>query len=89
MVRLAIDFEFPSREWWENGGQQLWEALAESADAAKVIVDDDLAASWLARKRAVSSCRCTIGSQSSGPRPSWAKVSLTSRMRARFSARSM
>ena len=49
MTRLAIDFEFPSREWWENGGQQLWEALAESADAAKVIVDDDLAASWLSQ----------------------------------------
>lgn len=49
MVRLAVDFEFPSREWWENGGQELWEGVAESADAAKVVVDEDLARSWLAQ----------------------------------------
>jgi probable phosphoglycerate mutase len=49
VVRLAVDFEFPSREWWENGGRELWEGVAEGADAAKVIVDEDLARSWLAQ----------------------------------------
>ena len=23
MIKLAIDFENPGREWWENGGQDL------------------------------------------------------------------
>jgi len=49
MVRLAIDFEFPSRDWWQRGGQQLWEGIAETPDAPKVVVDDDLAESWLAQ----------------------------------------
>ena len=49
MVRLAIDFEFESRVWWENGGQQLWDAIAEGFDGAGLAVDDDLAASWLAQ----------------------------------------
>lgn len=48
MVRLAIDFEFPSRVWWESGGQQLWDAIAEGFDGSGVIVDEDLASSWLA-----------------------------------------
>ena len=26
LVRLAIDFENPTRAWWENGGQELWES---------------------------------------------------------------
>ena len=47
MVRLGIDFEFASRVWWESGGQELWEGVAESADASKVLVDDHLAASWM------------------------------------------
>ena len=47
MVRLGIDFEFASRIWWESGGQELWEGVAESADASKVVVDDHLAASWM------------------------------------------
>lgn len=46
-MRLVIDFEFPSRDWWESGGQALWEGVAESADAAKVVLDDHLAASWM------------------------------------------
>ena len=47
MVRLAIDFEFSSRAWWENGGQQLWDALGDSFEGSGVVVDRDLAASWL------------------------------------------
>jgi len=49
MVRLAIDYEFPSRTWWENGGQELWDGLTESFDGGGVVVDDHLAASWLAQ----------------------------------------
>ncbi|CAG0995621.1 hypothetical protein MYXO_02667 [Myxococcaceae bacterium] len=51
MVKLRIDFEFPSRGWWESGGQELWEGIAESADASSVIVDENLAESWIAEAR--------------------------------------
>ena len=53
MLRLAIDFEFPSRTWWESGGQDLWDALTEAFDGSNVVVDDDLAASWLTQARAI------------------------------------
>ena len=46
MKRLAIDYEFSSREWWESGGRDLWEAIAEEAGA--VVLDDHVAESWLA-----------------------------------------
>jgi hypothetical protein len=49
--RLAIDFEFSSRTWWESGGQELWEAVTEGFDGSGVVVDDDLADSWLAQAR--------------------------------------
>ena len=49
MIRLAIDFEFASRTWWDNGGQDLWDALAEGFDGSGVVVDEDLASSWLAQ----------------------------------------
>jgi len=47
MVRLAVDFENPAREWWEEGGRELWESIAESPDAAKIAVDESIAKSWL------------------------------------------
>ncbi len=47
MTRLGIDFEHASRTWWESGGSDLWEALTGEPDASSVVVDDDLAASWL------------------------------------------
>jgi len=53
VVRLAIDFEFSSRTWWEAGGQDLWDALTEAFDGSGVVVDDDLAASWLAQASAI------------------------------------
>lgn len=53
MVRLAIDFEFSSRTWWDAGGQELWDAICESIDGNAVLVDDDLAESWLAQARAI------------------------------------
>jgi hypothetical protein len=54
VVKLAIDFEFSSRTWWDSGGQELWEALGEGFDGSSVVVDDDLAASWLAQARAIT-----------------------------------
>jgi hypothetical protein len=51
--KLSIDFEFSSRAWWENGGQELWDAVTEGFDGSGVIVDDDLASSWLERARAI------------------------------------
>jgi hypothetical protein len=53
MVRLAIDFEFPSRLWWESGGQDLWDALCEGFDGSGVLVDEDLAKSWLDQARSI------------------------------------
>lgn len=50
-VRLAIDFENPSKEWWEAGGQELWEGLAEAPDASSVVVDSELARSWIEQAR--------------------------------------
>jgi len=48
MTRLALDFENTSRTWWENGGEALWNGIADEPDASSVVVDDDLARSWLA-----------------------------------------
>ncbi|MDH3521418.1 MAG: hypothetical protein OEM49_13265 [Myxococcales bacterium] len=53
MVRLSIDFEFPSRTWWENGGQQLWDGIAEGFDGSHVLIDESLAESWLTQARAI------------------------------------
>ncbi len=48
MVRLAIDFENPSPEWWESGGRDLWGALLEGFDNNDALVDRSIADSWLA-----------------------------------------
>lgn len=48
MVKLRIDFEFPSRRWWESGGQALWDGIAEAFDGSSIIVDESLAESWIA-----------------------------------------
>ncbi len=47
MTRLQIDFEHTSREWWEAGGEDLWLALVGDSGENHVVVDDDLASSWL------------------------------------------
>ena len=47
LVRLAVDFENPAEDWWENGGRDLWEGIAEAADAPSVVLDAALAESWL------------------------------------------
>jgi hypothetical protein len=53
LVRLAIDFENPARRWWEAGGRALWESVAEGFDTAHVLLDESLAASWIARAAAI------------------------------------
>jgi len=32
MIKLAIDFENPGKEWWQSGGQELWDSIAEGFD---------------------------------------------------------
>ena len=54
MVKLQIDFEHSSRTWWEAGGQDLWDGIVEEAGASSVVVDEDLAASWLAQASALA-----------------------------------
>jgi len=53
LVRLAIDYEHESRRWWENGGQDLWDAILEAPGGNDVILDASLADSWLAQARAI------------------------------------
>lgn len=47
LVRLGIDFENTARHWWDGGGRELWESIAESPDASKVVVDGSIARSWI------------------------------------------
>jgi hypothetical protein len=48
MVRLAIDFENPSKMWWTSGGRALWESIVEGFDNSDVVLEESLARSWLA-----------------------------------------
>ena len=47
MVRLCIDFENPSPEWWQSGGRELWESVVEGFDNNDALLDRALAESWL------------------------------------------
>ena len=51
MVRLSVDFEWPARAWWEQGGQELWDGIAEGFDGSSLVLDESLAESWLAEAR--------------------------------------
>jgi hypothetical protein len=53
MVRLSIDFEFPSQTWWERGGRQLWDGIAEGFDGSSLVLDEALAESWLNQARGI------------------------------------
>jgi hypothetical protein len=53
LLRLSIDFENPAEQWWECGGRDLWESLAEEADASAVVVEDSIARSWLTQAAAI------------------------------------
>ena len=47
MIKLAIDFENPGTQWWESGGRELWESIAEGFEDSEVAVDESIADSWL------------------------------------------
>jgi len=47
LVRLAIDFENPAPGWWDNGGRELWDSIAEGFDNNDVVLEGSLADSWL------------------------------------------
>lgn len=53
MTKLGIDFEHGDRTWWEAGGAELWEGITGDRDAGSIVVDDDLAASWLSSASAI------------------------------------
>ena len=53
LLRLSVDFEFPSRTWWESGGQELWDGLVEAFDGSSVLADEGLVGSWLSQARAI------------------------------------
>jgi hypothetical protein len=53
MTKLSVDFEFPSRDWWQAGGQELWDGIIEESGASSVVLDDDLANSWLTHARGI------------------------------------
>ena len=53
LLRLSIDYENDARSWWENGGAELWESIAEAPDAASIVLDEALALSWLAQAEAI------------------------------------
>jgi hypothetical protein len=53
MLRLAVDFEHPSREWWQNGGQELWDGITEGFEESSVVLEESLAESWLAEARRI------------------------------------
>ncbi len=53
MIKLAIDFEHPSRLWWESGGQELWDGIAQDSGESSVVVEEAIAHSWLAQAAAL------------------------------------
>jgi len=49
MIRLAVDFECPTQEWWDQGGRDLWDGLLEGFEESEVVLDDAVAESVLAQ----------------------------------------
>jgi hypothetical protein len=47
LTRLAVDFEHSDRTWWEAGGRELWEAITEGFGENAVVLDAQVAKSWL------------------------------------------
>jgi nuclear transport factor 2 (NTF2) superfamily protein len=47
LVRLAIDYENPSRDWWDAGGRELWDGITEGMGESAVVLEAHVAASWL------------------------------------------
>ncbi len=53
LVRLAIDFESPAPSWWDNGGRDLWDSIAEGFDNNDVVLEGSLADSWLEKAKRI------------------------------------
>ena len=53
MIRLSVDFEHASRTWWDSGGRDLWRGITDDLDDSAVVLDRDLAQSWLAEASAI------------------------------------
>jgi hypothetical protein len=53
LVRLGIDYENPATLWWESGGRELWEGIAEDAEASSIVVEESIASSWLAEAEGI------------------------------------
>ena len=49
MIKIAIDFECPAPEWWEAGGRELWQSLAEGFDNNSILLDESIADSVMAQ----------------------------------------
>ena len=47
MLRLSVDFENTSQNWWDEGGRDLWEGITEGFDNNSVVLEESLAESWL------------------------------------------
>ncbi len=52
-VKLAIDFENTAQHWWEAGGRDLWESIAEGFDNNSVVIEESLAQSWLSQAETI------------------------------------
>lgn len=53
LTRLAVDFEHAGRRWWETGGRELWEAITEGFGENAVVLDAQVAESWLVEARQI------------------------------------
>ena len=53
MKRLKIDFEFTSKTWWTNGGEDLWNGISEAFDGSEIVIEESLAQSWMSEARAI------------------------------------
>lgn len=52
LLRLGVDYEFPTKTWWEAGGRELWEAICHAGESG-VVLEATLAESWLEQARAI------------------------------------
>jgi hypothetical protein len=54
LVKLGVDFENAARKWWDGGGRELWESIAERSDASSTIVEQSIAESWIEQARTIA-----------------------------------
>lgn len=53
MKRLKVDFEFTSKIWWTNGGEDLWNGISEGFDGSEIVIEESLAQSWISEARSI------------------------------------